>query len=282
MDPAPVQRALVAWRLLAVSTTVLATGSGAHVLAGGHAPGPGVVALLGALVLLVAAALARRPLTVPVLLPVAVAAQVGVHVALTWLAGADATSAAVAHGTHGLHGAVVLPAGTSAPVLDAHAGTAGLLMPAAHAAAAAATVLLIVATERAVLGLVRRWSALLPALGDGLPGPVAPRPRPAAPPSARGRACGRWPAASPAADRRPCPAPARPPDPPHAGGWPGRAVTPLSRTPEVNPCPQPPVPSSAPPRAPASPPPWCSAPPPPRPPTCTSTPRPRRPAPTPC
>lgn len=172
------QRALVAWRLVAVSTTVLALGSGAHVLAGGHAPSPRVVALLGALVLLVAAGLARRPLTVAVLLPVAVGAQVGVHVALTWLAPAGADVTALP-GAHGLHDAGLVP--TAAAATDAHAGTSGLLMPAAHAAAMAATVLLLVATERGVLALVRRWSALLPTPGDGVPGPVAPRPRAAAP-----------------------------------------------------------------------------------------------------
>jgi hypothetical protein len=183
VEPAPVQRALVAWRLLAVSTTVLALGSGAHVLAGGRAPSAGVVALLGALVLLAAAALARRPLTVPVLLPVALAAQVGVHVALTWLAPAgEVLDVGNAHGPHG----VVL---TGDPVVSGHAGhagTTGVLMPAAHAVAMAATVLLLVATERGVLALVRRWSALLPALG-GVRLPVVPAPRPVWPPVPGGR-----------------------------------------------------------------------------------------------
>lgn len=168
------QRALVAWRLLAVTTTVLALGSGAHVLAGGHAPSAGVVALLGALVLLAAAGVARRPLTVRLLLPVAVGAQLGVHVALSWLGPAGGEPGP--SGAHGLHGA-------PAPVVDVvavdpHAGASGLLMPAAHAAAMAATVLLLVATEQGALGLVRRWSALLPALGAGAPVPVAGLPRP--------------------------------------------------------------------------------------------------------
>jgi hypothetical protein len=184
VEPTPLQRALVAWRLLAVSSTVLALGSGAHVLAGGHAPSAGVVALLGALVLLAAAALARRPLTVRVLLPVAVAAQVGVHLALTWLgSGGDALRAA--GGAHGPHGTPVPGAGAGAGAEPAaaatHAGASGLLMPAAHALAMAATVLLLVATERGLLALVRRWSALLPALGDGVAAPVRPARRPAPP-----------------------------------------------------------------------------------------------------
>jgi hypothetical protein len=53
-------------------------------------------------------------------------------------------------------------------------------MPAAHAVAMAGTVLLLVATERGALALVRRWSALLPAL-DGVRLPVLPAPRPAWP-----------------------------------------------------------------------------------------------------
>lgn len=181
------QRALVAWRLLAVSTTVLALGSGAHVLAGGHAPSAGVVALLGALVLLAAAALARRALTVRVLLPVAVAAQLGVHVALTWLgpAGEALDLAGAAHGRHGL----LLTGDPVSAAPAAHPGATGVLMPAAHAVAMAATVLLLVATERGVLALIRRWSVLLPALdGAGLPVVPAPRPaRPAAPARRRPR-----------------------------------------------------------------------------------------------
>lgn len=172
--PAPVQRALVAWRLLAVTTTVLALGSGAHVLAGGHAPPAGVVALLGTLVLLAAAAVARRPLTARLLLPVAVGAQLGVHVALTWLGPVGGAHASLE--AHGLHGSPAPVADVVAA--DPHVGASGLLMPAAHAVATAVTVLLIVATERGALGLVRRWSALLPALGAGAPGPVAGAPRP--------------------------------------------------------------------------------------------------------
>ena len=74
------QRVLVVGRLLGVATTVLVLGSGAHVLGGGHAPSGGALALIGALVLVGSAALARRPLTVRVLLPAAVAGQLAVHV----------------------------------------------------------------------------------------------------------------------------------------------------------------------------------------------------------
>lgn len=169
MDPAPLQRALVAWRLLAVATTVLALGSGAHVLGGGAAPTPAVAALAGALVVLPAAALARRPLTVRALLPVALAGQLGVHAALTWL-GAGAVAGAVVGG-HLDHGAA-LSAVRAAPAAGAHVHPASDLMLAAHAVAMVATVLLLVATERGVLALARRWSAVLPALLVAAP-PVA-------------------------------------------------------------------------------------------------------------
>ncbi|MFF1529729.1 hypothetical protein [Cellulomonas sp. NPDC058312] len=181
MDTAPLLRALAAWRVLAVATTVLALGSGAHVLGGGHAPSPAVAALLGALVLLGAAALARRPLSVRVLLPVALLGQLGVHVALTWL-GSGAGAGPVVEGHHGalpaLPAGVLVPGGAVDPVGvlgHAHPGAGPML--AAHVVAMVATVLLLVATERGVLGLVRRWSTLLPALAGPAPvvGPGRPR-----------------------------------------------------------------------------------------------------------
>ncbi len=188
------QRALVVGRLLGVAATVLALGSGAHVLGGGHAPSGSALALIGSLVVVGSAALARRPLTVRVLLPAAVAGQLGVHAALTWLApGAGAALPGAAHGGHGvvLPGAVPGLAGAAARVpvdavvADPHG--AGGLMLAAHAAAMAATVLLLVATDRGVLALARRWAALLPALAGALPTPVAPRARPVAPVAAAPR-----------------------------------------------------------------------------------------------
>ncbi|MET0435023.1 MAG: hypothetical protein ABW025_12730, partial [Cellulomonas sp.] len=164
MDPS-VQRALVVGRLLGVAATVLALGSGAHVLGGGHAPSGGALALIGSLVLVGSAALARRPLTVRVLLPAAVAGQLGVHAALTWLA--PGAGAALPGGVHAEHGAAlpgVVPtlvgaAATAGVPVDAAVAVphgAGGLMLAAHAAAMAATVLLLVATDRGVLALARR------------------------------------------------------------------------------------------------------------------------------
>lgn len=189
------QRALVVGRLLGVAATVLALGSGAHVLGGGHAPSGGALALIGALVLVGSAALARRPLTVRVLLPAAVAGQLAVHAALTWLSpGAGAVAAGGAHPGHEAFAAAVVPtpvgaagSGAAPAAVDAAATAAtdphgaGGLMLAAHAVAMAATVLLLVATDRGVLALARRWAALLPVLAGARPGPVAPRSRVVAP-----------------------------------------------------------------------------------------------------
>ncbi|WP_282946443.1 hypothetical protein [Cellulomonas endometrii] len=193
MDPAParrepvptarLQRALVAARLVAVAVTVLGLGSGAHVLGGGPAPSAGVVGLVAAPVLLLAAAVARRPLSRPVLLPVALAGQLGVHAALSWLgepvAGGPVTrgaSALAGHAAHASDAAGVVPA-VAAP----HAHPDDALMLAAHAVAVVVAVLLLVATERGVLDLARRWSAVLPALLGSAPGPVGTRSRPVLP-----------------------------------------------------------------------------------------------------
>jgi hypothetical protein len=227
VDPS-VQRALVVGRLLGVATTVLALGSGAHVLGGGHAPSGAALALIGALVLAGSAALARRPLTVRVLLPAAVVGQLAVHVALTWLAPSGA--AAMAGGVHagdarlvghpghpellaGSPGLAGVPAAAAssalggadpvsgAAVADPHGAGGPMLL--AHALAMAATVLLLVATDRGLVALAGRWAALLPALTGGLPGPVPARPRPVAPglpaprplPALRGGAARRGPPA---------------------------------------------------------------------------------------
>lgn len=217
------QRALVVGRLLGVATTVLALGSGAHVLGGGHAPSGAALALIGALVLMGSAALARRPLTVRVLLPAAVAGQLTVHVALTWLAPAGA--AAMAGGAHAGDARLVGHAGhpaalaggpataassvldgadpvAGAAVADPHGPGGPMLL--AHAVAMAATVLLLVATDRGLVALAGRWAALLPALTGGLPGTVPARPRPVAPgrpaprplPALRGGAARRGPPAA--------------------------------------------------------------------------------------
>lgn len=170
MEPTPAPRALVAARLVAVAGSVLALGSGAHVAGGGAAPSLAVALLVAVVVLPVAAVVARRPLTAPVLLPVTVAAQVGVHVALTWLGpGSGGGAAPGVRGGHEVHGVPAVHGSGAAGMPGAHAGAAhglaaGLPMLAAHVAAMVVLVLLLVATERGLLALVRGWATVLLAL----------------------------------------------------------------------------------------------------------------------
>lgn len=195
MDRSPLLRALVAGRLAGVVGAVLGLGSGAHVLAGGGLPSAPALLLVAAPVLVGAAALARRPLSVPVVLPLALAGQLGVHAGLTWLSPGGAAAAATP-GVH-VHGVVAVEVAGSA----AHAHAAPPVMLAAHAAALVVTVLLLVGTERGVAGLVRRWSAMLPALlgralraPDGRRGPVVARVRGVRPlPAGRGGVARRGP-----------------------------------------------------------------------------------------
>lgn len=180
MDRSPLLRALVAGRLLGVAGAVLGLGSGAHVLAGGALPSAAALLLLAVPVLVGAAALARRPLSVRLLLPVALAGQLGVHAGLTWLsAGGAAAGGAHLHGPGAPAVAEVAEVAGAAGVAG-HAHAASVPMLAAHAAALVAAVLLLVGTERGIAGLVRRWSAMLPALlgrgprpTTGARGPVA-------------------------------------------------------------------------------------------------------------
>ncbi|QZN86471.1 hypothetical protein [Cellulomonas sp. C5510] len=177
MDRPPPPRALAAGRLVGVAVTVLGLGSGAHVLGGGAAPTLPALLLAGVPVLLGATALSRRPLTVPVLLPAALAGQLGVHAALTWLAGPARPGAAAASGLpSGHHAGAVAPVGALADVPHTHGAGAGMV--GAHALAVVVAVLLLVATDRGVGALLRRWSAVLPALLGGRVAVPARRPAP--------------------------------------------------------------------------------------------------------
>ncbi|GAA3795019.1 hypothetical protein [Cellulomonas soli] len=160
----PVERALGAGRLALVSTTALALGVGAHVLGGGGLPGLRVVGALGALLLAATAWTTRVRLRVRLLLPLALAAQAGLHTALTWLtatgtsAGPAATVAAPGGHAHlGTLTLTVTGGGT-------HLHAAGLTMLVAHLAATMLTVGLLVGTDRAARTVVHLWTVLLPAL----------------------------------------------------------------------------------------------------------------------
>jgi hypothetical protein len=164
------------WRLLAVAGTVTALALLGHLLAGGSAPGAAALALLGVPVLIGSAVLARRRLRARTLLPFAAAAQLGLHHGLAWLSGPTTITPGTGH-----HTTVAVRT-----LLHAHPGAGpgthpvdGGLMLAAHLLAAALTVALLLAVERGLIGLHRRWLALLPLLGGRLPSSPRRTPAPA-------------------------------------------------------------------------------------------------------
>lgn len=187
MDRPPPSRALAVGRLLGVAVTVLGLGSGAHVLGGGGAPTAPALLLAGVPVLLGSTALSRRPLTVPVLLPAALAGQLGVHATLTWLSGPARPGALPPDGPGAHHGAGTVAAGGLVDAAHAHAHGTGVGMLLAHAVAVVAAVLLLTATDRGASALLRRWTAVLPALTAGPAVAVAPRPAPVRPEVVRPR-----------------------------------------------------------------------------------------------
>jgi hypothetical protein len=127
---------LVRWvRGLLVGSTALSLAVGAHVLAGDGVPTAGIaLAALVATVLPPAVWLARRPLSLPRVLPVAAALQVALHVELSVLAhgahaGAAATGGALPAAGAATAGAAA--AGATTAVASPHAGHAGHLDAAA-------------------------------------------------------------------------------------------------------------------------------------------------------
>lgn len=169
----PVDR-LVRWvRGLLVGSTALSLAVGAHVLAGDGVPTAGIaLAALVATVLPPAVWLARRPLSLPRVLPVAAALQVALHVELSVLAhgahaGHAATGAAGA-GLHAGHAAHLDPAAlqellqqqTALAGGGAHALLPSAPMLAAHAAAVLLTCVLLATGDRTATWLLTWLTAV--------------------------------------------------------------------------------------------------------------------------
>jgi hypothetical protein len=178
---------LASWvRGLLVGSTALALAVGAHVLAGDGVPTAGIaLATLVATVLPPAVWLARRPLSLPRVLPVAAALQVALHVELSVLD----------HGAHGAASGVGPHPGHAGPAthLDPAAmqdvlqqqvalagGAAHGLVPsasmlAAHAAAILLTCVVLAAGDRAATWLLT-WLSVVALLVRSAAQP-APRAR---------------------------------------------------------------------------------------------------------
>lgn len=139
-------RAVQLTRAAATAATTLAVATGAHVIAGGHPTSPGLLAVLGLLLLGAAMPMSRGPARPVPLLAWVAGGQLAVHTALGWLHG---TARVSVPGHHGLEQAA------------SHAGataTAGTAMLAAHVLGTALALALIVATDRSAAAARRHWA----------------------------------------------------------------------------------------------------------------------------
>ncbi|WP_029253756.1 hypothetical protein [Paraoerskovia marina] len=148
-------------RALAISSTVLAAGTGAHVMGGGALPSLLALAALASLTLAVASALARLRPRLAVLGPVMVASQYALHHAFMYLGTGSTSSATGADHAH--HGATV-DLGTMTATAAGHDHSTSALMTVTHAVAALVAALLITSSDRAGRAAARWWSALVPAV----------------------------------------------------------------------------------------------------------------------
>ncbi|MET1064945.1 MAG: hypothetical protein ABWX85_08230 [Arthrobacter sp.] len=170
-----------ALRSAMVALTVLSLAAGAHTLAGGELPSPGILLALLALTGLASTTATRLKLNLPAIAGLLGAGQLVLHNAFTALSarasGAAAAGAAASH--HG--GPVPLPGDGQLAVsgLDAQPAALVLLMLAGHALATLLCALLLARGETALWSLAAWLRPLL-----GLPAPAAPATvatRPAAP-----------------------------------------------------------------------------------------------------
>ncbi|QCB98975.1 hypothetical protein E5206_11170 [Arthrobacter sp. PAMC25564] len=136
-------------RAVAVTAAVFALAAGAHVLAGGELPGPGIAVGLLVLVLAPVMVLTRIRITAPVMAVLLGAGQLALHEAFDALS----VSSGFAAGSGGhLHGTVpVLP--PAGALMPEHTAAPGALMLVLHAAATLATALLLARGEAALWAL---------------------------------------------------------------------------------------------------------------------------------
>ncbi|MCV2396294.1 hypothetical protein OEB99_18440 [Actinotalea sp. M2MS4P-6] len=157
-------------RAATVATTTTATSAAAHAVGGGHLTPPVLLGALGVLLLAAAVPIARRRLTAPVLLAWTGAAQLAVHLALSWLHPVAGTAVSVA-AHHGVE---------SATALTGAAPGAALPMLAAHILGTVLAVSLAVSADRSV-ELARSWWAGTVAVLLGIAQPGARQARAVAP-----------------------------------------------------------------------------------------------------
>jgi len=180
-----------ALRSAMVALTVLALAAGAHTLAGGQLPSPGILLALLALTALVSTTATRLKLNFPAMAGLLGAGQLVLHKAFTAFSAPAPAAASDPAGTAPPHhlGPLPLPVGgdgqLAASVLDSQPAMLSLLMLAGHALATLLCAVLLARGEEALWSLAAWLRPLL-----GLPVAVAPGAA-ATPPAVTG-----WPADS--------------------------------------------------------------------------------------
>lgn len=176
-----------ALRSAMVALTVLALAAGAHTLAGGQLPSPGILLALLALTALTSTTATRLKLNFPAMAGLLGSGQLVLHQAFTAFSAPSPRAASVPAGIATPHhlGAVPLPTGGdgqfAASVLDSQPALLAMLMLAGHAVATLLCAVLLARGEEALWSLAAWLRPLL-----GLPVPVAPD-AVAAPPAVTGR-----------------------------------------------------------------------------------------------
>lgn len=180
-----------ALRSAMVALTVLSLAAGAHMLAGGRLPSPGILLALLALTALASTTATRRKLTFPATAGLLGGGQLVLHNAFTAFSGPaisparpGAASEPAGHAAPHHLGPIPLPVGDgqlAASGLDSQLALLPLLMLAGHALATLLCAVLLARGEAALWALAAWLRPLL-----GLPVPVAPA-AVAAPPVVTGR-----------------------------------------------------------------------------------------------
>ncbi|MCX6397961.1 MAG: hypothetical protein NTV23_15845 [Propionibacteriales bacterium] len=143
------QRAQVAQRSLLATAEITAAASLAHVVAGGHPPGAGFLFAFASVVFCCCSATIGRLLHVGAVVPLVLAAQVGLHAALD-------TAPEAHHGA--MHAMQAMPA--VAP--DGLLGVTPMMFW-AHLSTALVTAILLLLQERVVAAVVGCWRSIDPA-----------------------------------------------------------------------------------------------------------------------
>jgi hypothetical protein len=162
-------------RAVAVTASMFFLAAGAHVLAGGALPAPGILVGLVALTLAAVMILTRVKLTAPTMLALLGTSQLALHEAFAVLSVTG--NVAPASGQQHLHN-VVLELSSAVALMPGHAAEPGVSMLVLHAAATVVTALILARGEAALWALAAWLRPLIRLLAALV---IPPRPRLLAP-----------------------------------------------------------------------------------------------------